>query len=52
MGTQQSGLLNKLYKNKEQPKRPDGKMFNRQVQEHLKHYEEQGYELIGTHPLL
>lgn len=49
---QKSGLLNKLFKNKEQPKQPDSEVFNRQVQEHLKHYEEQGYELIGTQPLL
>lgn len=49
---QKSGLLNKLFKNKEQPKQPDGEAFNRQVQEHLKHYEEQGYELIGTQSLL
>ncbi|UYZ83087.1 hypothetical protein MTZ49_10785 [Entomomonas sp. E2T0] len=49
---QKSGFINKLFKNKEQPKTPETLLFNNQIQEHMKHYEEQGYELVSTQALL
>lgn len=49
---QKSGFMNKLFKNKEQPKTPDTELLNKQIQEHMKHYEEQGYELVSTQALL
>lgn len=41
-----------LIKRKSQPKVLDTDLFNKQIQQHMKHYEEQGYELVSTQSLL
>lgn len=41
-----------IFKKKGQPKQPDTELFNKQIQEHMQQFAEQGYELVSTQHLL